>query len=555
MPAAKNVKFTIGGPESTPGVAVARTHVIPIRGKGGLDKSAERGEDPAVTGANMAVGEYFLSDDVGGAIPLAIRATPGIGKILKSLLGKESTPVQIGAAIRIQYKGSEKSCKIVANTSTDTLKAYVGDKGSEVLDTDFGTAGTIDLTAAASDTVGEVVEVINNVSDIYALLNEAKTDYEANRVNTTSHHGAADTTNVITAADADTKAKAITLANDLRTQLNAHMDFLDSVHGAKDTTNPITLGALRVTATWEEIADLANAIRTAYEAHRQVVDSVHAGVDSTNVITADAVNTNYFCEKLFGADATDAADIIDSTKQAKGMYSSFWFTSATSGIYMRHYTPELGDTERPNYSIQKDGFYDNFLYAGCVVDSLNLSAALKGFVEAECSAIGFSEDTGQTASSLTLEDIDPLIFHKGAFTLGDHTYTFIRNHSLAVANNHNAEGYGQGTPSRQYHQKGFLEVTGDCQLRLDADSYAERAKVFDGSMVGLSFYYKGKELATEIPELMLTEIPYCSLREPDWPESNNQIDIKLGFKAINPKGSPYNDPLTIYILTTDSGAY
>ncbi len=555
MPAVKNVKYTIGGPESTPGVAVARTHVIPIRGKGGLDKSAERGEDPAITGVNMSVGEHFLSDDVGGPIPLAIRATPGIGKILKSLLGTESTPAQIGACIRLIYKGSEKSCKIISNTTTDTLKSYVGVKGSESLDTDFGTAGSIDLSDPASDKVGELVEVINNVADIYALLNEAKLDYEANRINTTSHHGEADATNVITAPDADTKAKAITLANDLRNQLNAHMAFIDSVHTVADTTNPITLGALRVTATWAEIALLANAIRTAYEAHRQLVDTVHAGADSTNTITAEAVNTNYYCEKLFGADATDAADIIDVTLQAKGMYASLWFSSAASGIYMRQYTPDNTDTQRPTYSIQKDGFHDNFLYAGDVVDTLSLSAALKGFVEGECAVIGFSEAIGQGASGLTLEDIDPLVFYKGSFTLGNHTYTFIRNHNLAIANNHNAEGYGQGTPSRQYHQKGFFDITGDCQLRLDADSYAERAKVFDGSLVGISFYYKGKELKTDIPELMLVEIPYCSLREPDWPETNEQIDIKLGFRGNNPKGTLYNKPLTITILTDDPGAY
>ena len=73
MPSVNNIKFTIGGPESTPGTPETRTHVIPVRGVPGLDKAAERAEDPAITGENMAVGEYFMSDAVGGPIPLAMR--------------------------------------------------------------------------------------------------------------------------------------------------------------------------------------------------------------------------------------------------------------------------------------------------------------------------------------------------------------------------------------------------------------------------------------------------------------------------------------------------
>jgi len=429
MPSVNNIKLTIGGPESTPGDPVARTHVIPVRGLPGLDKAAERAEDPAITGENMAVGEYFMADSVGGGIPLAVRPCAGIGKLLKSCLGTEATPVQVAACIRIRYKGTEASCKLVANTTADTLASSIGDKGSEIADNNFGTSGSIDLTALDTDTVGELVTEIDGY-----------TDYE--------------------------------------------------------------------------------------------------------------------CEKLFGEDSVDAGEIIDITAvQAKGMWAYVWFSSADSGIYAHIFTVDLGNDERDTYSIQKDGFQDNFLYAGCVVNTFSLSAALKAMVEAECDNLGFTEAGSQSASSLTLEDVNPLVFQQGSFSLGTKEYTYIRNHSLAFNNNHNAEGYGQGSSSRQYHQKGKFEASGDCQLRLDADSYAERAKAFDGSLIALSFYYKGKVVTANIPELMLIELPYCTINEPAWPENAGVIDIKLGFRVLKPKGTIYNEPVKITLLTKDSAAY
>jgi hypothetical protein len=428
MPAINNIKLTIGGPESAPGQAAARTHVIPVRGLTGPDKTAERIEDPAITGQNMAVGEYFTADSIAGAIPLAIRPCAGIGKLIKSALGSPDTsPPQIGACIEIRYKGSSASCKLVANTTTNTLKSYIGALGSETLDSGFGTAGSIDLMGGSYDAVGELVAYIDGLAD-------------------------------------------------------------------------------------------------------------------------------YECKKIAGQDSAVSADIIDGTLQAKNMWAFFWFVG-TTGIYLHKFSPVLDNTERPTYSLQKDGYQSNFLYVGCVVDTLNLSAALKAFAEGECNILGFTETDAQTASGLTLEDVDPLIFSKGSFSLAAKEYAFIRNMSLAIANNHNAEGYGQGSTSRQYNQKGKLDITGDFQLRLDADSYLERVKVFDGSQVGISFYFKGKTIATDITELMIIELPFAVLREPAWPENAGQIDIKLGYRAINPKGTKYNEPLTISLLTKDSGAY
>lgn len=429
MPSVRNVKVTIGGPESPAGTAATREYVVPHRGLPNIRPAFTKEPDPAITGDNMRRGKYVMAGDVSGPLPLAFRPCGGIGQILNSLLGQELTPTQIGAAIRIRYIGTEASCKLSANTSGDTLTSEIGDLGSESGDAAFGTSGDIDLTAAATDTVGELVAVIN-----------------------------------------------------------------------------------------------------AY--------------------------TYYECEKMFGADAVDAADIIDITQaQAKSGWVVVRFSSATTGIYEHRWPVVLANTERPAYSLQIDGRQDNFLYDGCVVDSLSLSAAIKAFVESEAQIMGMEETGAQVASALTLEDVDPLRFHSGAFSIGETDWTYIRNHSIAIGNGHNAEGFGKGSIYRAYHEKGMFSVTGDVQLRLDSDADALRDYINSTDLIALYFDYEGKALDANINEMIWVEMPYCSIDEYEWVENGDVIDVRIPFEVIYKKGSPYNHPFTVSMLTGDSAAY
>lgn len=433
MPSTNNIKLTIGGPEVTPGTAVSRTAAIPIMGIPSLDKKFEKEIDPVIIGSNMDSGEYLIADSVDGDIPISLRATAGAGMVVKSLMGIEETPVEVGACIRLMYTGSEDSNKIVPSANGDTLTSSIGDKGSESVDASFGTAGVIDLTDPATDTVSELVAVIEAYSD-------------------------------------------------------------------------------------------------------------------------------YSCEKLFGENFVDTADILEFTtpansRQGASRWVYIYFGSITSGVYKHEFTPDLGDDEKPTYSVQYDGRQDNMLYDGVVVDTMSFTAALKSMVESTMTILGLSESIGESASSVELEDIDPLIFHKGSFYLGENLYTFIRNHNLEITNNNNAEGYGQGSPSRLFQQKGKFEVSGDMQVRLDATSYAERAKVETGTLTGISFVYTGKEIVTDIKEMILVELPYCALSNFEFPENSGVFDAKINFKAFNPKGTEYSDPITITFFTTDSGAY
>ena len=339
--------------EATAGKPVSRAKVVPISALVGLDRVANTGPDPVITGDNMSTGEYILFSDVSGEIPLAVRPSGGMGMLLKSNLGLEETPVQVSGCIRIRFTGSEASCKISASGSGDTLDSDIGVKGSESGDSNFGVAGSIDLTDIANDTIGELVTVIDGYSE-------------------------------------------------------------------------------------------------------------------------------YDCEKVFGDDAESigSTDIEDITNlQGKSTWAYVWFISTTSGVYKHVFYDDLGTSEKPTLSLQKDGYQDNFLYTGCVVDEFTLSGALKAMVEGSASILGFTETGSQSESGLTLEDQQPLIFYNGDFSIGDNEYTYIRSFDLSMVNNHNADGYGVGSLDRQYHQKSMFGVTGTMQVRLDATSFAERAKV------------------------------------------------------------------------------
>lgn len=434
MASINQIKLTIGGPETTAGSAVAREYVLPIRGVSDLDKKTEGVEDPAILGRNMAAGEYIVADDVSGGIPLTPRPCGGMGQILKSLLGGEVTPVQVGALIRLKYTGSSASCKIVADNSANTIASVIGVKGSESADTNFGTVGTIDCDDVAYDTVDELVSAITGY-----------TDYTCQKV-------------------------------------------------------------------FEQAADYDIA---------------------TNKVVAI------------------------TNKQAKSMWCYIWFGSSDSGAYLHEfYYDPTSTSEQPTYSIQKDGYQDNYLYAGCVVNTLRLSAALKSMVEGDVDILGMSETSGQSVSALSLEDIDPLLFYNGSFSIGTNTYTYIRNMSLDVNQNHNPEGYGQGSTSRVYHQKGKCEITGDATLRLDATSLGERTAMLNNTSVGISYYFKGKNFTSvTVPELMLIELPYCIVNQFEFVENAGVFDARVAYRATYPKGTVYNNPITVSILTGDSGVY
>lgn len=169
-------------------------------------------------------------------------------------------------------------CDTAMQTKLDALitayNAHIGTAGVHI---ESDTANTITSTAATDPT-----------ADILTLANECYDDYEAHRVNVTdSVHGAADTTNVVSAANypADTEAKAIALLNDIKAKYEAHRVLIaGSVHGAADSVNTIT--AANAT-DWDSAVTLANDIKATYNVHHTyITSSVHGAATDPNTVTS-----------------------------------------------------------------------------------------------------------------------------------------------------------------------------------------------------------------------------------------------------------------------------
>lgn len=83
----------------------------------------------------------------------------------------DSTVAQFVGLI-IEYVGSSASC-LITTAANNTIASAVGAAGSEAADANFtvgSTSGTIDLTNASADTMGEVVDFINGLADYKARL-------------------------------------------------------------------------------------------------------------------------------------------------------------------------------------------------------------------------------------------------------------------------------------------------------------------------------------------------------------------------------------------------
>lgn len=92
-------------------------------------------------------------------------------------------------------------------------------------------------------------------------------------------------------------------------------------------------------------------------------------------------------------------------------------------------------------------------------------------------------------------------------------------------------------------------------IRYDSDIFGFRTNVFDDAVVGISLYFKANsDFDTDIPQLLLIDIPYAQLKRLSEEDNSGIMDVALEILATNPDGA-YSDPITVYMITDDSGAY
>lgn len=276
---------------------------------------------------------------------------------------------------------------------------------------------------------------------------------------------------------------------------------------------------------------------------------------ATDVAALDAYD-NYTCEKLFGADAavTAAKGYAITSAQAAGNSVIVYFTSADSGVYLHRYVPVLTNTERPTLTLQADGTgMTNDVLAGAVVDSLGLSADLKGRVEMTATLIGTATSTNEAATTVALSEKRPMKFSDSKFFFAGVKKTFVRNLSATIANNHSADdGFGAGSLYKQDHSKGMFTVNGTITLRSDTVTEVEYAKRITEDQSSLTFLFTGDNLATSIPEMVLIQIPHVELTATKT-GGDTAIETEFTFDMVDPQS--YDQPLTVDMLTTDVAKY
>lgn len=107
---------------------------------------------------------------------------------------------------------------------------------------------TTDAVHGAADSTNVITETnpATDLTEAIALANDVKAQYEAHRVLTAgSVHAGADSTNTVSSADATDLASLTTLVNELKTDLNANFDNTTSHHGAASDYD-ITSGSVAV---------------------------------------------------------------------------------------------------------------------------------------------------------------------------------------------------------------------------------------------------------------------------------------------------------------------
>lgn len=76
----------------------------------------------------------------------------------------------VGGCLQIQYTGAQASCLLIGDATAKTLTSKIGAAGAEAVDAAFGTAGVLDLTAAAVDTLEELKAVIDAYATYTATI-------------------------------------------------------------------------------------------------------------------------------------------------------------------------------------------------------------------------------------------------------------------------------------------------------------------------------------------------------------------------------------------------
>jgi len=242
----------------------------------------------------------------------------------------------------IPYEDIHRVRKVSVNVDQEEFEEFVDFYLPTTIVAMTRDQATHDISASMSD-IGTADGVYNEyvVGSCLAAASDMSSDAQGYIAGGERVHWTADTTNVVTVADAvSTLPEAIALANDLRTQCLAHWLEGATIHEATDVTNTITaVAATDLPSTQTLLNDI------------QAMFNYHISDDDSGVTGPGTLNTHWSKYDVVNAStAPAAADLgtsITLANELKALYNlhilytqakiGFASTSAYSHKYNREY--------------------------------------------------------------------------------------------------------------------------------------------------------------------------------------------------------------------------
>ena len=173
----KNYTKASIGKEITSGVAVAPTTRVPVSDVVFIKEDVSKSETNIITGKNFSSGFGLDAISYSSDISSILSANNSNEILFECCFGSKTEEVNIGGGVRLGYIGDKNSCKL--EISANAIKSYIGEKGKEILDSNFGSSGTYSLT---EKTLENLVSDLNSGDYICELINGISTTSAAEAV-------------------------------------------------------------------------------------------------------------------------------------------------------------------------------------------------------------------------------------------------------------------------------------------------------------------------------------------------------------------------------------
>jgi hypothetical protein len=257
-------------------------------GGGPYGDGAYGGSSESSSGGGIGVPIYtgFASPlyPVPAGVPLGrIKITKFSGEPVTGLLAPSAGQVFFSASLIEQIGGNEFDIESVVVTinASDIYSPEIRESKKQFTWGPNSTSVTNDSDYATQPSYYQAMGAMVDETDLVALANDLRTQYEAHRASAV-FHSIADATNVISAAVAADLSSATTLLNDIKAKFDAHRTEV-GVHPSDDVINEIV--SSDADGNPASAATLANELKLKYNAHR-TSPGVHASDDGVNIVTA-----------------------------------------------------------------------------------------------------------------------------------------------------------------------------------------------------------------------------------------------------------------------------